>query len=118
MLPGNIDVTTLQPSTNPDGSERGFSNNTFSTNPYFAAYNFNNEDVRNRIIASTSLRYDILDWLSLTGRVGIDNDIIRRTSVEPFGTAYKPLGGINDEERRYNQVDADLILAAEKRHYR
>tara|TARA_R110000744_G_scaffold32116_3_gene75285 strand:- start:742 stop:3846 length:3105 start_codon:yes stop_codon:yes gene_type:complete len=114
LLPGNIDVTTLQPSTNPDGSERGFSNNTFSTNPYFAAYNFNNQDVRNRIIASTSLRYDILDWLSLTGRVGIDNDIIRRTSVEPFGTAYKPLGGINEEERRYNQVDADLILAAEK----
>ena len=31
LLPGNIDVTTLQPSTNPDGSERQFSNNTFST---------------------------------------------------------------------------------------
>ena len=46
--------------------------------------------------------------------MGIDNDIIRRTSVEPFGTAYKPLGGIEEQERRYNQVDADLILAAEK----
>ncbi len=91
LLPNNLDVLTLQPSTNPDGSERVYSNNTFSQNPYFSAYNFNNEDVRNRIIASTSLRYDILDWLSLTGRVGIDNDIIRRTSVEPFGTAYKPL---------------------------
>ncbi|MGB3144948.1 MAG: SusC/RagA family TonB-linked outer membrane protein, partial [Maribacter sp.] len=114
LLPNNLDVLTLQPSTNPDGSERVYSNNTFSQNPYFSAFNFNNEDVRNRIIASTSLRYDILDWLSLTGRVGIDNDIIRRTSVEPFGTAYKPLGGIEEQERRYNQVDADLILAAEK----
>ncbi len=114
LLPGNFDVLTLQPSTNPDGSERQYSNNTFSQNPYFAAFNFRNEDDRNRIIASTTLRYDFTDWLSLTGRMGIDNDIIRRTSVEPFGTAYKPLGSIQEQERRTNQVDADIILAAEK----
>lgn len=114
LLPGNFDVLTLQPSTNPDGSERQYSNNTFSQNPYFAAYNFRNEDNRNRIIASTTLRYDFTDWLSLTGRMGIDHDVIRRTSVEPFGTAYKPLGSIEDQERRTNQVDADLILAADK----
>jgi len=114
LLPGNFDVTTLQPATNPDGSERQYSNNTFSQNPYFAAFNFRNEDDRNRIIASTTLRYDFNDWLSLTGRMGIDNDVIKRTSVEPFGTAYKPLGSISEQERRTNQVDADLILAAEK----
>lgn len=113
-LSPNVDVRFMEPGANEDGTERTYSTNTFSQNPYFAAYNFRNEDVKNRIIASTSLRYDILDWLYLSGRIGIDNSTIRRVAVEPFGTAYKPLGGINEEERRYNQVDADLILGVER----
>ncbi|HMB61767.1 MAG TPA: SusC/RagA family TonB-linked outer membrane protein [Eudoraea sp.] len=113
-LSPNVDVRFMEPGANEDGTERTYSTNTFSQNPYFAAYNFRNEDVKNRIIASTSLRYDILDWLYLSGRIGIDHSTIRRVAVEPFGTAYKPLGGINEEERRYNQVDADLILGVER----
>ncbi|PCJ95523.1 MAG: SusC/RagA family TonB-linked outer membrane protein [Flavobacteriaceae bacterium] len=113
-LPANLDVTDMDPGANEDGTERTYSANIYSQNPYFAAYNFRNEDVKNRIIASTSLRYDITDWLYLTGRVGLDNSTIRRTSVEPFGTAYKPLGGISEQDRRYNQVDADLILGVDK----
>jgi len=113
-LSPNVDVRFMEPGANEDGTERTYSTNTFSQNPYFAAYNFRNEDVKNRIIASTSLRYDILDWLYLSGRIGIDHSTIRRVAVEPFGTAYKPLGGINEEERRYNQVDADLILGLER----
>ncbi len=113
-LSPNVDVRFMQPGANPDGTERRYSNNTFSQNPYFAAYNFRNEDTKNRIIASTTLRYDILDWLYISGRAGIDHQTINRTSVEPYGTAYKPLGGMNLEERRYTQVDADLILGLEK----
>lgn len=113
-LSPNIDVRFMEPGTNDDGTERAYSSNTFSQNPYFAAYNFRNEDTKNRIIASTSLRYDILDWLYLSGRVGVDNSTIKRTSVTPFGTAYQPLGSINETEIRYNQVDADIILGAEK----
>ncbi|NNG09319.1 MAG: SusC/RagA family TonB-linked outer membrane protein [Arenibacter sp.] len=113
-LPPNVDVRFMEPGTNPDGTERQYSNNTFSQNPYFAAYNFRNEDTKNRIIASTSLRYDITDWLYLSGRTGIDHSTIKRTAVEPFGTAYKPLGGINETEIRYSQIDADVILGVEK----
>lgn len=113
LLPGNLNVRDLQPATDEDGFERQFTNNTFVTNPYFAAFNFRREDKRNRIIASTSLVYDFTDWLSLTGRMGIDHDVIRRTEVEPFGTGFKPRGGLTESERRTNQVDADIILAAE-----
>ena len=114
LLPGNLDVRSLRPSTNPDGTERQYSNNAFSQNPYFAAFNFRNEDVRNRIVASTSLRYDILDWLYITGRMGVDHSTRKSVSVTPFGTGFQPLGSINEEERRYTQIDADLILGAEK----
>lgn len=114
LLPGNLNVFDMNPGADANGNERQFTDNVFTTNPYFAAFNFNNEDQRNRIIASTSLRYEFTDWLSLTGRVGIDNDVIRRTGVTPFGTGFQPLGSINESERRTNQVDADIILAANK----
>jgi TonB-linked SusC/RagA family outer membrane protein len=63
MLSPNVDVRTMEPGTNPDGSERRYSSNVYSQNPYFAAYNFRNEDTKNRIIANTTLKYDITDWL-------------------------------------------------------
>ncbi|WP_420321317.1 SusC/RagA family TonB-linked outer membrane protein [Flagellimonas sp.] len=114
LLSPNVDVRFMNPGVNEDGTERMYSNNTFSQNPYFAAFNFRNEDTRNRIIASTSLRYDILDWLYITGRVGVDHYTRKSTSVTPFGTAYQPLGSMSEEERRYTQVDSDLILGIDK----
>ncbi|WP_396635849.1 SusC/RagA family TonB-linked outer membrane protein [Maribacter sp. R77961] len=114
LLPGNLNVTDLQPATDENGQERQLTDNVFVTNPYFAAFNFRQQDRRNRIIASTTLRYDFTDWLSLTGRMGIDNDVIRRTQVTPFGTGFQPLGSLTESERRTNQVDADIILAAER----
>ncbi|SFT15689.1 TonB-linked outer membrane protein, SusC/RagA family [Zhouia amylolytica] len=113
-LSPNVDVRFMDPGENPDGTERAYSSNTFSQNPYWAAYNFRNEDVQNRLIASSSIRYDILDWMYISGRAGVDHYTIRRTSVEPWGTAYIPLGAINENEIRYTQVDADLILGIEK----
>ncbi|WP_103070624.1 SusC/RagA family TonB-linked outer membrane protein [Aquimarina sediminis] len=113
-LAPNVDVRFMNPGANDDLTERQYSSNSFSQNPYFAAYNFRNEDTKNRVIASTSLRYDVFDWLYVSGRAGIDHYTIRRTAVEPFGTAYKPLGGIEEREIRYSQIDADLILGVEK----
>jgi TonB-linked SusC/RagA family outer membrane protein len=113
-LSPNVDVRFMRPGTNPDGTERQYSANIFSQNPYFAAFNFRNEDVRNRIIASSTLRYAFTDWLYLSGRAGVDHYTRRNTAVEPFGTAYRPLGAINEGERRYTQIDSDLILGIEK----
>src|SRR6056297_4020504 len=114
IVPGNLNSNDFLPATDEDGNERQFTDNTFVTNPYFAAFNFRNEDRRNRIIASTSLRYEFTDWLSLTARVGIDNDVIRRTGVTPFGTGFQPRGSINEQEIRTNQVDSDIILTANR----
>lgn len=114
LLSPNVDVRFMEPGTNEDGTERQYSDNIFSQNPYFAAFNFRNEDTRNRIIASTTLRYDILDWLYVTARAGIDHYTLRRTNVTPFGTAFQPLGSITEDEFRYTQVDSDLILGVEK----
>ncbi len=114
VLPANVDVTTMNPGANLDGTERGTSTNVYSTNPYWAAYNFRNEDQKNRVIASASLRYDLLDWLFITGRAGIDDYTRKSTSIEPWGTAYKKEGGMNEEEKRYTQTDSDIMIGINK----
>ena len=114
LLSPNVDVRDMNPGANPDGSERGYSANIYSQNPYYAAYNFNNEDSKNRIIASTSLRYEILDWLYASTRVGVDHYTRKATNVEPWGTAYKVLGGMTETEGRYTQIDADVMLGVNK----
>ncbi|NJB37172.1 SusC/RagA family TonB-linked outer membrane protein [Croceivirga sp. JEA036] len=113
LLPANVDVSFMEPGANEDGTERQYSSNVFSQNPYWAAYNFSNQDKTNRIIASTNLRYDIIDWLYLSGRVGVDHWTRKSTSIEPWGTAYIPGGAMTEEERRYTQIDADLILGSQ-----
>lgn len=113
-LSPNVDVRFMNPGETEEGKERVYSNNIYSQNPYWAAYNFRNEDVKNRLIASTTLRYDFNDWLYALGRVGIDHYTIRRTSVEPWGTAYIPRGAMTDSEIRYSQVDMDFILGMDK----
>ncbi|MEN8124824.1 MAG: SusC/RagA family TonB-linked outer membrane protein [Bacteroidota bacterium] len=109
-LSPNVDVRDMKPGTNEDDSERRYSSNIYSQNPYFAAENFRREDTKNRLIASASLRYDITDWLYIMGRAGIDHYTIKKTSVDPWGTAYKPLGAITETEIRYSQVDMDMML--------
>jgi hypothetical protein len=77
------------------GGELDFNDNTFVTNPYWAAYQFYQNDKRNRLIGSALARYDFTDWLYLQARIGIDRISSRNTQWEPYGTNYIPLGSIN-----------------------
>ncbi len=113
-LSPNVDVRYMNPGSNEDGTERGISSNIYNQNPYWSANNFRNEDVKNRIIASTTLRYDFNDYLYAMGRIGIDHYTIRRVNVTPWGTAFQPLGSMTDSEIRYTQTDMDLILGFDK----
>ncbi|MFD2589153.1 SusC/RagA family TonB-linked outer membrane protein [Croceitalea marina] len=117
VLPANVNVLDLSSATNgarDDGFEDQISSNPFVQNPYWAASRFRSFDRRNRILSSATLKYDILDWLSLTGRAGIDHQTIRGTVVEGFGTAFNPPGAINEQENNLTQVDADIILGIDK----
>lgn len=48
-------------------------------NPYWIAHRNLRETKRNRYMANVSLKYDILDWLNVVGRVRIDNSIANST---------------------------------------
>ena len=114
LLPPNVNVNFMEPGNNPDGTERRISSGSFTQNPYWSAYNFSNDDLKNRFIGSFNLRYDILEWLYISGRAGIDYQNTSRTSVTPWGTAYQPFGSMTESNISATQVDADIIFGVDR----
>ncbi|MFD1315875.1 SusC/RagA family TonB-linked outer membrane protein [Namhaeicola litoreus] len=114
MLPVNTDVTVMKPGYNLDGTENNFLGSVWFTNPYWVTDKFNNNDEKNRIIASTTLRYDITDWLYLNGRAGIDSYDFSVKRVTPWGTAYREGGRLYQAKSTYSLFDADVMLGIDK----
>jgi len=110
LLPTTVDVKTLQKAVNPDGSEYGYSANTFATNPYFAAEKFINNTNRERLISSASLRYNFDDGYFIQARAGRDAYNDRYTAVVPTGTAYRPLGSIQESTNNFSDINVDVLM--------
>lgn len=114
LSPPNINVEDYKPWFNEDGTENRISSSTYHQNPYWSAYEFSNNSMKNRFIGSSTVRYDITDWLYALGRAGIDQYTARITTVEPFGTAYNPLGAMTENTYLSKVVDADVMLGFSK----
>lgn len=93
-------------------------------NPYWISNRemFTNE--KHRYMFNASAKYDIFDWLNVTGRVRVDN--IYTTSKTKFYATSFPLftgdatvenakGMYNHSEERYKQTYADLMLNMNKK---
>lgn len=97
-----------------DGTELQHQGNVFAQNPYWAAYQWRREDVKNRFLGSASLQYDILDWLYVRARIGTDVATRRDEDREAYGTAFKGLGGINLTTRSVREDNIDLFIGMNK----
>ena len=88
-------------------------------NPYWINYRNLATQKRHRFIVGGSLSYEILDWLTLSGRVRVDNSQITDESKN-FATTNTQLTGGSESGSyslgQYNdrQVYADALLSANK----
>ncbi|MBC8083795.1 MAG: SusC/RagA family TonB-linked outer membrane protein [Hymenobacter sp.] len=111
FLPTSLDVESLSPRVNPDGSELQYNTgNPYNTNPYFAAYNFVNNTKRERLLSSVNARYTLDNGLFIQGRAGRDGYTDRFTSVTPSGTAYLPIGRITEPTTQVSDLNADGLV--------
>jgi TonB-linked SusC/RagA family outer membrane protein len=115
LLPGNVDITSMKSGYDNNGAELATDGSQFITNPYWAVNKFNNNDDKNRLFASTSLRYDFNDWLYFMGRAGIDTYVLDRKQVTPYGTEYRPAGVLTQLSRNNTQTNADLLVGINKK---
>ncbi len=128
-LPVNYNVEDLlgdpdKPGAVPDGTtpfdgkatgeELQISPDLWNTNPYWAAHSFDNSDKRDRIITTNSAKFDITDFLYVQGRVGMDWFTRRSTFIEPYGTGFRRLGGLFEDEDRVREINLEGILGFDK----
>jgi len=115
-LASSMDVETFRDTKyDAAGNEKVWSDNVYVTNPYFAAYDFQNNDQKNRVIGAIEPKFDILDWLFVKGRIGIDYFNYRYRAIEPYGTAYKVLGSYTSNQREFMERNMDLMLGIDKK---
>ena len=101
-----------------DGKAPGeeFQRNTdlWTQNPYWAAYQFINTDIRDRVITSGLARYDITDFLYVQGQAGMDWYTLRRTSLTPQGTGYQRGGAMSEAETRVREINYEWTAGFNK----
>lgn len=88
--------------------------NNWDQNPYWATYVVSDNDKRDRFISSAQLRYDILDWLYVSGRIGMDWFTRRDSGLTPEGTGHSLQGSRTEGEDRVREVNMDWMLGMNK----
>ncbi|MDN3583156.1 SusC/RagA family TonB-linked outer membrane protein [Mucilaginibacter flavus] len=113
FLAPNEAQSILAPGTKADGTEQSFTNDTYVTNPYFAAYNFVTNTNRERLISSISAKYAITPWAYIQGRIGYDKIHDNRLSITPTGTAYNSSNGsMQTQTTQITEFNTDVLAGA------
>ncbi|MBL4674995.1 MAG: SusC/RagA family TonB-linked outer membrane protein [Mucilaginibacter sp.] len=113
FLAPNQDQATLAPGVNADGKELTFTDDSYVTNPYFAANYFQKNVKRDRFISSLSAKYDLTKWIYAQARLGYDKSNDERIDLEPTGTAYRNDNGtMNQSNNQITEFNADVLLNA------
>lgn len=110
FLPTTLDVNTLKPGFQPNGNELSFTNNSYATNPWFAAEKFINNTNRNRFIGSASLKYTFDNGFFMQARAGRDQYNNRNTFIVPSGTAYLPNGSVTEGNINFSETNVDGLI--------
>ena len=116
-LANSIDVKWLKATyKDASGNEQPLSRFTNRNNPYWVAYQRFEHVRRDRIIGNASLRYQLLDWLYVQGRVGQDYytrpyDYDKPTGTRSLGAATTGFNGFYyQDQTTFRERNMDFLL--------
>jgi TonB-linked SusC/RagA family outer membrane protein len=113
-LANSFDIRWLEPRVDATGAELRPGLDIYFNNPYFVAYNYQNETKRQRLTAGLKLKYDFTSWLSLMAQVTRDGYSFNRLEILPTGTGYKPTGAITQTQVDSYELNGNFMLEANK----
>lgn len=111
---GSVDLGVVTPDLKSYGEEFQQANNNWLQNPWWSAYQILNENIRDRFITSANMRYNITDWLSLSGEVGMDWFTRNNNSLVPQGTGYQRGGAKGETSNFVREINQTWTLGADK----
>ena len=104
------------------GNEAVYSRFKNRTNPYFTLYDQFQKITRDRLFGNILLKYDLLKWLFVQGRIGQDfwsrDQQYNNFPTGQASLAPAPAGFVNgvytQEARRFRELNADFLVSATK----
>lgn len=116
FLPRNFDLN----SSNPEGIPYPFENPVNGSNVFYRAlenplwltkYNSYNSDV-NRVYGNLALSYDVLPWLNLTARGGVNTYADARKNIERPGGVANAIGTVWTDDINNTEIDLNYLASA------
>ncbi|MCU0444822.1 MAG: SusC/RagA family TonB-linked outer membrane protein [Microscillaceae bacterium] len=116
FMPPNAD---LEASNSEDGSPYNWNAarealpGALEINPLYRMSNNKITDRRNRLLSNVELKYDILEWLTLSGQFSLDKEDSRGRNIFPVGyLPNQPTGSINGilTENSFNRTSINAWL--------
>lgn len=94
----------------------------FWDNPYWTRHENYQSDERDRVYGNFMLKYDITDWLNLSGRASLDSYTELREQRRAVGSVAQEFGinkgdeksGYQRQDRKVSEVNYDLFLSMNK----
>ncbi len=116
----NIDYADLKSYINPDGTQRVWNRiawdnpqPNYQDNPFWSTNMNVQDDSHSRYFLNTSLEFNILKWLSATGRLGMDKYDLIAKNHKAVGSSEESQFAI--DEYAFKESNAELFLKANKR---
>lgn len=113
-IPAGTDPALLSIWGKSVGEEYQQQDNPWGQNPYWSAYQISVDDVRDRLIPSAQLRFNLTDFLYVSGRAGMDWYTRRDQQITPQGTGYQRGGSMNEGEDRVRELNLESIIGIDK----
>lgn len=110
--PINVDISDY---LNPDGTKKSLIPLNSPDNPYWVVDNNPTTDDVNRLIATNSFAFKILDPLTFTYRIGGDFTFQHYKAIRRPGTAFIEEGRITEVERSSSIITSTALLEFSKR---
>lgn len=110
----NMPTSSLAPGYLENGSEKTLGTDQNATNPYYVINKISNTSAKNRFIGSTRIKWDILDWLFVQGKVGQDHFSYKMDNVIPEGTGFAKPGRITQSNTSFTERNWELVVGVNK----
>lgn len=113
-IPAGTDPALLRIWGKSVGEEFQQANNPWGQNPYWVAHQISVDDVRDRVIPSAQLRYNLTDFLYVSGRAGMDWFTRKDQQIVPQGTGHQRGGSMNEGEDRVREINLEAMVGIDK----
>ncbi len=98
----------------PNGDQRSFRGNGLYDNPFWSINRNPYEDNVNRVLGNANMSYKILDWMTASYKLGLDQYTDRRNQAWDINSASEPQGRVIQSSIYSTTINSDFLVLIDK----